>query len=141
MYIIHLKYIKSNKKSMKFYIRPIYSSSIIILFQTFARFWLYLLQIFAISRVSLLPIQPLIIIALVYCLHHLYFWCIFQNLVQIFPRFSTKFYFQLLSLHTIIKSFFDVLHSFIKGCNFKKVGAFGYFFPNFPQTFIFGCYL
>ena len=35
MYIIHLKYIKSNKKSLNFYIRLIYSSSIIILFPTF----------------------------------------------------------------------------------------------------------
>ena len=43
----------------------IYMLQCILNVPTFVRFWLYLLQIFAISCVSLLPIQPLIISAFV----------------------------------------------------------------------------
>ena len=103
-------------------------------------FW-FLVSFFAIIIWFWLPFQYTIITGLFDSLHQFQLGCILKKRVQIFPRFSTKFYFRLLSLHTIIKSLFDVLHSFIKGCNFKKVGAFGYFFRNFPQTFIFGCYL
>ena len=85
-------------------------------------FW-FLLPFSAIIIWFWLPFQYTIITGLFDSLHQFQLGCNFKKGVQIFPRFSTKFYFRLLALHTIIKSFFDVLHSFIKGCILKKSGC------------------
>jgi len=75
MYIIHLKYIKSNKKSeilhqahYLFKFNYIFISNVRSLLVVFFRD-------FPIFYVLLLPIQPLIIPAFVYCLHQFCFWC------------------------------------------------------------------
>ena len=71
-------------------------------------FW-FLVSFFAIIIWFWLPFQYTIITGLFDSLHPFALGCVFEKRVQIFPRFSTKFYFRLLPLTFIIAVFFSIL--------------------------------
>lgn len=125
MYIIHLKYIKSNKKKSEFLHQAHLFNSIIILFLTFVRFWLYFSVIFQFFMFYYYLFNHLSFLLLFTVCTSFVFGANSINLVQLTENFCNLPLAKLLQsilvfiyISILFAPFYNLVHLFIIWCKF-----------------------